>query len=944
MNYVKRGKEMIHNDLQFPIEELGLSVRSYNVLKRNKIDNVGQLLNLTREDLLGFKNLGSKSLDEIWGIIEKIREEYKTKSRKKEQEKIDRENEVGSSAYTRFELDFLKRNKVTILNHVDDETIVRGVQAVWFYDKNRTLVDDLIIEDLGLSNRAYGALSRNEILTAKKIIEMKYDELCELKSMGQNTISDIITRLKEVTHVIYSDEVIDSSIDCVANVIIEDIYNSRSNLRKDNLEMMVRGLVFANRGLLTSDTTNVLENKELMNEIYSSKVILKKFEKYIGSLLRDYTTLSLFKLKQKMPLGLQNSDVFMQIINDMTSRGKIDYTESGLQYHFTTLSDCLKLMTDENAKTALLYRLQGLTLEEAAQHMGITRERVRQLANKAIGKMPRIREDDFKYWFETYDITKEEFMNIFCLNEESYYYLRGTYKKGKKLLEEIFEDQQITGPIAQRAAKEMEKYCVIIAGEYVPIKRDLIVKKLMAANFSDKDCHVTEFYELFFKFLEENGLSENEKLTYPSERAFGARLDDQRYSLSKYGKRYRYYDMVEYDLDDLFASLHLEIYNDMEISTSKLVVSNPELMEEYHIFDEYELHNLMKKNEDKLAKYNVKLGRMPLLSIGNANREEQVIDLLLRLAPIELNDYANAYQEKYGVNSATVMANFVQVINEYYENGMFSLDYPAMTQTEYQILNGKLVEDFYFIEDIEKTYIESVPSAKVEKINSYNLKVMGFMVYTDYVVRNTYQNAYAYFKNWFIEKTFIDLNVVDKRITYNQEFSFVLEELRVNFDILEYEKNKYISYDRFSKGAPDITKEDLKKFAIDAAEFTQEQFFTIKSIRKAGFVSKIDDIGFDDYFYSALLRSNKAIRYNKVGGTFLFAHMDRQFKFIEFVEYLMKRFRNISVQKLLDIIFDEYGIKYDRADLISRVNNTGMYYDRIMEKVYINKEEYYEDI
>ena len=535
-------------------------------------------------------------------------------------------------------------------------------------------------------------------------------------------------------------------------------------------------------------------------------------------------------------------------------------------------------------------------------------------------------------------------MNIFNLTEESYHYLRGTYKKGRKKLEELLDDPAITSPIAQRAAKAMDKYCVIIANEYVPIKRDLIVKKLMAANYSDVDCHVSEFYELFVNFLKEHNLDTNEKLSYPSERAFGARLDDQRYSLSKYGKRYRYYNMDEYDLDDLFASLHLELYKDMEISTLKLVASNPELMEEYNISDEYELHNLMKKNEDKLERYNVTLGRMPLLSIGNTSREEQIIDLLLSIAPIDLYGYAQAYQEKYGVNSATVMANFTQPINEYYENGMFSLDYPPMSYEEYQILNGNLIEDFYFIEDVKKIYLESVPAAKFEKINSYNLKVMGFMVYTDYVVRNTYQNAYAYFKKWFMEKTFIDLNVIDKRITNNQEFSFVLEELRVNFDILEYEKNKYISYDRFSKGAPDITKNDLKKFTIDVAEFTDEKFFTIKSVRNAGFVSKIDYIGFDNYFYSALLRSNKMIRYNKVGGTFLFAHMDRQFKFIEFVEYLMKGFRKISVQKLLDIIFDEYGIKYDRFDLISRVNNTGMYYDRIMEKVYINKEEYYEDI
>lgn len=47
------------------IEELDLSVRSYNVLKRARIDTVEQLQQLSDEDLMRFRNMGRHSLEEI---------------------------------------------------------------------------------------------------------------------------------------------------------------------------------------------------------------------------------------------------------------------------------------------------------------------------------------------------------------------------------------------------------------------------------------------------------------------------------------------------------------------------------------------------------------------------------------------------------------------------------------------------------------------------------------------------------------------------------------------------------------------------------------------------------------------------------------------------------------------------------------------------------------
>lgn len=51
--------------LEMPIEELELSVRSFNCLKRAGIDSIGQLTERTEEDMMKVRNLGRKSLDEV---------------------------------------------------------------------------------------------------------------------------------------------------------------------------------------------------------------------------------------------------------------------------------------------------------------------------------------------------------------------------------------------------------------------------------------------------------------------------------------------------------------------------------------------------------------------------------------------------------------------------------------------------------------------------------------------------------------------------------------------------------------------------------------------------------------------------------------------------------------------------------------------------------------
>lgn len=67
---VDAEKQRVTNLLKTSIEDLNLSVRSYNCLKSANINTIGELVARDEQDLLKFRNFGKKSLAELVEVIE----------------------------------------------------------------------------------------------------------------------------------------------------------------------------------------------------------------------------------------------------------------------------------------------------------------------------------------------------------------------------------------------------------------------------------------------------------------------------------------------------------------------------------------------------------------------------------------------------------------------------------------------------------------------------------------------------------------------------------------------------------------------------------------------------------------------------------------------------------------------------------------------------------
>jgi DNA-directed RNA polymerase subunit alpha len=60
------------SDYAITVEDLNLSVRSYNCLKREGINTVGDLVQKSESELMDIRNFGQKSIDEVKAKLEEL--------------------------------------------------------------------------------------------------------------------------------------------------------------------------------------------------------------------------------------------------------------------------------------------------------------------------------------------------------------------------------------------------------------------------------------------------------------------------------------------------------------------------------------------------------------------------------------------------------------------------------------------------------------------------------------------------------------------------------------------------------------------------------------------------------------------------------------------------------------------------------------------------------
>lgn len=961
------------------IDDIGLSNRSMNALHRAEVHTVGEMLMHTEESLLGVKNLGKKSIEEI---LQKI-EEYKNMNQK---EKVP----VDISEY--FE-EWIGTKE--------------GQEIVLTYLKEQALqVEELEL----LSAKAYNLLMINGYTFLHQILFAEKEELLNIPRMEDGCADEIINLCKH-----YVLEKKEQFCDAFAKqqkdlqqekLTIYDMI-SMPDYQDDILQYVqshnkeIASLGLSNRAkncLLKSNYTQLSEiifkTKSEFQKIPSMGIgsieeIMKKIEEYIEAnekkmmavctgdvsalwdddticdmILKLYQTigfagLNFQEIKERLQLPEQISDTQLKkLIGTLIANNELEYVDFRCYRVYGKFEIYLERCPElsERSRQFIQKRLQGMTLEAIAIENGVTRERVRQIVKRDVEKvrdwykattgMEWFDEDYYQYFYATYDFDKKDGMEWLGITTYIYQYLdMMDVKRGKKELQSALEDSQnLNVGLRLKIKNYLNRNKLYIDGMWIEKKRaDL--EELVIRKFCKNDVSFDEFTKIYNRFLEEEEIEFDPDI-YCTDAVYRTRknhLPDKRFLLWKQNEQIRYYDIDARDYTELFDTLNLDSYENIELSTVKFMEEYPEIMEKYDIRDQYELHNLLRKVVPEGSFHEFHCGRMPEIKFGTFDRNAAIFDLLIDHAPISITDLADIIHDEYGYDQAVIMGTYLQPFHEYYHQGMYVLDQKVMPVQKRVRLKSLLTEDFYYIDEIRRIYAKKVPGADLEEINPYNLKTMGFLVLSRYVLQN-HASLEAYCEDILTREDIIDISNYRRRFVYVQMFSQKLMELKRNLEIIEFEPNQIINFRKLKSFG--ITKEMVQEYCDAVYDYVEDgTYFSAKSIRQSGFVSELHDLGFSDWFYANLLISDERFSFANMYGNLILYKGREDITIKSFEIALIKEAGSIDVFDLMSELEDVYGCQIkDKSDITYKVQGTEVYYDRFLDRLYANADLYYREL
>lgn len=678
------------------------------------------------------------------------------------------------------------------------------------------------------------------------------------------------------------------------------------------------------------------------------------YRKYVKSQIHNLISQSEkeikpFQIKSMLDARFSQLPIINDLIDEMIEDKIISLNEYGLKANTIKLKDYLNYLPD-NTYTDLARKYfldDNSTYESLGEPLNISRERIRQLLKKV--QIPLVYEDCYGEYFTKYDFNENSFSKIFNETRNIYKFLLYRFdKKGTIKLESLLDREDIDDKLRQSLEIYFNNKFIFVDGNKLYKNKSKLLEYYMKENVRQLT-HVNEIWNGFKEFLN-NIIPDTDSLNFDpleSVRDVEAPLSFDSFPSLKSNKHlYKYYDIRSLGMETLLNSMDLGQYKDIEISAKYLFDLHADLMKEYDIDDPYVLHNLLRK---LYVREDVNYQRSPYIVFGKGDRNKQFEKLILEYSPIPVTELTQMYCDVYGGHFPTVRSYIESTFKELLNHQTISLDHTDALEGEQvdRFRNLLCSKEMWFKEDIYSLCKEKEIEIPDNLFVWHNIERVGFRNASNYIYSTKYSSMTEFLEKTYFEKDFLDTNSLDRRIMYIVLFSGLIIEKRKNLDIIEYEKGKFMKSSLLNKA--NVGLDDLRNFIDSVDDFTVNKGpFTIKSIKQEGYYHEIFELGFDDLFYSSILRGSDKFAFKRYGKTMLFENNEksREVSLSTLLEKILFTYRKIDEYDLLEYLEEVYGLDYrsDHFTIQSYAKETNVYYDKYMNVYYYDYETYYEEM
>ncbi len=868
------------------VKELNFTVRASNALQRMEINTLEQLLNTPLSKIIDEKSLGVKAVAEITEFIEKYRN-----------------GEIDANLLH----DNVNASKAKEYDLSEDEIELMSMHS---------------IQELGLPNRAMNKLMQIGCDTVSKLAQIPEKEIREMKGLGSKSSNEIIGALDswlEQNILIGREERKADIIPDFERNYYVNLADILSPIKKINWQKL-RGLMNdTNLAFLIQHGDIDVVNSGLIEQALG----LDEFKEPIRTIFLSMAkkgVIPVSELKEKveaLKLEFDGDILYERLIDGSICRIDAEncfvIRPSVEEYLETHEKDF-----DNRNFNVLAKRLKGESLQEIGAMFGLTRERVRQILKKTVQSIPDLNEDFYREPYEYFKFTKEEFARAFpkC-GEIGYEYLFIKYKKGNEPIGSS-NLSDYTGLFKEELNCYWKNELLRMDKEHVT-KTEMVYRVLLSN--SDESLSMEEFEEEYNAYVG--------RRNYPQDRlAINVRtvtnyLRTAPHIVFDKNNRVRYCDA---DSSVVWNSVDFKQYEDTVISSELIYRDYYDLMSDLDIRDGYELFYVIKSSiEQNHSGFDISCRRVPVMIIGKGDEAKQALQLLKEISPVDFYGYYEAYEERFGVRSASGNPVITEALAAYYLDGEYSVDVTAIEDQDAAALQAALSKKkFWFNDEVEKIFHDICVHSSEDALNKAAFKRIGYSLNIGYTYNDNYGTVVNYFDQEIFTRPILDLNNYDRRLLGLSAFGSALYKKRMELEYIEVAPKVFMQKAELERVY------GIDRLYIDAlqdwANQYEDKYFNAHSVWKNLCVAGLDvKLQGNEWLCTCIFRQQPTVFSQQVAGGIILCKDSSELNLGSVCQWLVEKYGKMTVQTLTTTFNDTFATRIPASKIAEKLRAYGLW-------------------
>ena len=869
------------------VNDLGLSIRASNALNRMQVHTLEQLLNTPIKEIKEGRNIGEKTVDEI-------------------------ETFCKSYLEGTIEIDTLTK-KVSVKEKTKRTFSEDDLEELSHHN----------ITELKLSARAENSLLRIGCDTLSKLSRISEKDLRAMKGLGAKTCDEILNKRATwaesnlyIATFVENDEIISEP----EKAFYEKVTATLCPIKR-LFWRQLRKLLLENDIMQQADDFSL---KRINDKFMFTVIHLDEFDLPLICYFKNLVPEEIIKTQNlnnkfgEENLGFDGVILIKRLLDSEICKQKDEY----IYINKPNVIQYLERHKDnfESKKyESFVRRLNGESLQEIGDIFYLSRERVRQILVKMANKMPYLYEDYYRFPYEYFKFSKDEFCNAFpeC-GDIGYEYLSIRYKKGK----EVISDKSLekyTGIYKERMEEYLKEEKLRQDKRHVT-RTEMVYRVLM----SHSDCAMTidEFEKEYNEYLS--------RRNYPKDRlkinirTVSNRLRNSPHIVFDKDNRMRYCEAAPQIIWD---NVEFNQYKDMIISAELIYRDYIELMEELDIRDGYELFYIIKSSLDKWDNkdFDISCRRVPVMILGNGDEAKQALHLLKEISPIDFWGYYKAYEERYGVRSANGNPVITGALANYYLDGEYSVDVSALDDEDALELKQALSKkNFWFIDEVEKLFSEICTNSSQDALNKVALKRIGYSLNIGYLYNDAYGTVVNYYDQEIFSKEILDLNEYDRRLLGLSSFESALHKKRMELEYIEVAPKVYMTLNELNR-IYGLSLEDVHKLQEWICQ-CKNKYFNAHSVWQ-----QLENIGLDknlqhnEWLCTCIFRQQPNVFSQQVAGGIILCKDSSELNLASICQWIVEECGKMTVQALAAQLNETFATRVPVSKIAEKLKTYGLW-------------------